>query len=257
MSYTKIIIPDSHAHPDHHNDRATWLGHLIKDVRPDEVINIGDGPDLASLSAYDKGTRAFQGRNYRKDVDSFLDFEEKLWHPMKKTKKRLPKRVYLEGNHDNRITRALNTSPELDGAISFDDLELDYFYDEVIRYTGNTPGIYESRGIAYAHYFVSGVMGRPLGGEHPAYSLLTKKFQSCTAGHIHTYDHCVRTDARGNKMMGLVCGVYQDYNSDWAGVCNDLWHSGVVVKRDVEDGRYDLQWISIENLKKEYGQHTD
>lgn len=252
MSKTVIVIPDQHAHPNYHNDRADWVGQLIKDVKPDEVINIGDAADLASLSLYDKGKASFQGRNYKKDIESHLEFQERMWAPVKKTKKRMPLRVVCEGNHEHRITRAIDTSPELDGAISFKDLDFESYYDRVVRYDAGTPGIYESDGILYAHYFISGVMGRALGGEHPAYSLLTKKFQSCTAGHIHTYDHCVRTGGNGKKIQGLVCGVFQDYRSDWAGVCNDLWHAGVAIKRNVEDGHYDLQWVGMEALRKEY-----
>lgn len=255
MGKRTIVIPDTHAHPEFHNDRAVWLGKYLKDRRPDEVIHIGDGPDLPSLSDHDKGKARFSGRNYKADIDSYLDFEEKQWHYLKKSKKRLPKRVYLRGNHDYRITRALDAQPELEGTISLDDLNQEYFYDEVIDYDAGTPGIYRSDGISYAHYFVSGVMGRPLGGEHPAYSLLTKKFGSCTAGHIHTYDHCVRLGPNDKKIMGLVCGVYQDYRSPWAGVVNDIWHSGIVEKNNVEDGQYDLTWVSIDALKKEYDEN--
>jgi hypothetical protein len=59
---THLVIPDQHAHPDFHNKRADWLGQLIKELRPDVVINIGDAADMPSLSSYDKGTKGFQGR---------------------------------------------------------------------------------------------------------------------------------------------------------------------------------------------------
>ena len=58
-----MIVPDPHAHPDFHNERADWLGKLIKDLKPDGVINIGDAADMPYLCSYDKGTRAFQGRS--------------------------------------------------------------------------------------------------------------------------------------------------------------------------------------------------
>ena len=72
-------------------------------------------------------------------------------------------------------------------------------------------------------------------------------------GHTHTFDYSVRTDGSGNRLNGLVAGVFQDYDSDWAGELCKPWSRGVVVKREVTQGDYDLQWISLESLKKEYG----
>ncbi len=248
-----LIIPDSHAIPGHHNDRATWLGKLIADEKPDEVIHMGDSADMPSLCTYDRGKRAFFGRSYKADIDSHLDFQDKVWHEVKKRKKKLPKRVFLEGNHENRIEKALDASPELTGTISFDDLCLEDYYDEVVRYNGGTPGVYNSNGVYYAHYFVSGVMGRPISGEHQAYTLLTKKFASCTQAHTHLFDHSLRTTEGGDRINGLVVGCYQDYDSKWAGEVNKLWWRGVVIKNNVDDGVYDLRTISIDSLRKEYG----
>jgi len=253
MSKIHLLIPDQHAHADFNNDRAVWVGKLIADVKPDVVINIGDAADMPSLSSYDKGTRNFYGRNYRKDIDAHLDFQDRMWQPVKRRKKKKPYSVVFEGNHEHRIKRALNLSPELEGAISFKDLDFDRYYEEVIEYNGNGPGVKKIDGIHYAHFHPSGVMLRPISGEHAAYSLLVKRFVSCTQAHVHTADYAIRTNADGIKIHGLVGGVYQDYWSDWAGEANKLWWRGLVVKRNVEDGCYDPQFISLEALRKEYG----
>lgn len=39
----------------------------------------------------------------------------------------------------------------------------------------------------------------------------------------------------------------------WAGQANQEWSRGVVIKRYVENGDYDLSWVSMRALKKEYG----
>jgi hypothetical protein len=183
MTKTHLIIPDPHAHWRHDNSRAELLANLIIDVRPDVVINMGDQWDMPSLSSYDKGLRSFQGRTYQADIAAGLDFSDRLWTPVKARKKKLPRRVFLIGNHEQRIDRALELSPELQGTVAYSDLELEKDYDEVVPYTGkNTPGIIEIDGITYAHYLVSGVLGRPISGEHPAYTLLSKQFTSCTVG---------------------------------------------------------------------------
>lgn len=248
-----LVIPDSHAHYLHHNRRAEWLGHLINDLKPDTVIHIGDSADMPSLSGYDKGKKSFQGRTYRADIDAHLDWQDRCWGIVKAAKKRLPRRVFCVGNHEERINKAINLQPELEGAISMQDLELEYFYDEVVPYQGGSPGSIELDGIHYAHYHVSGLMGRPVGGEHPAHSLVTKRFVSCTAGHSHLADLCIRTDTAGRKIMGCLAGVYQDYESDWAGEVNRLWWRGVVFKRNVDRGAYDPEFISLDRIKREYG----
>ena len=248
-----IVIPDSHAHYKHSNHRAIWLGKLITDVRPDCVINLGDTADMPSLSSYDKGKRSFQGRSYSQDVAAHGDFQEKLWGTVRKSKRKLPRRITLIGNHEQRIDRAIEHQPELAGTIGYEDLELDRWYSDVVPYEGQTPGTICVDGIHYAHYFISGVQGRPLGGEHPAYTLLGKKFASCTQGHSHTSDYCVRQTEAGRRIQALVAGCYVDYHTDWAGTSNRLWWRGVVVKRGVSDGSYDPEFISIERLKREYG----
>jgi hypothetical protein len=218
------------------------------------VVNLGDSADLPSLASYDKGQRSFYGKTYRADIESHLDFDDRIWSPVKRRKKKLPFRVFCEGNHENRIERALDLSPELQGTISFNDLQLTENYDEVIRYTGkNTPGTVYIDGITYAHYLVSGIMGRAISGEHGAYSLITKQFTSCTVGHSHLLDYCIRTKQDGKRIMGLVAGCYFDYPSEWAGEAQRLYWPGVIIKRNVQDGQYDPEFVSLNQLRKEYG----
>jgi hypothetical protein len=248
-----LIIPDAHAHPEFHNKRAEWLGELIADVKPDVVVNIGDNWDMPSLSSYDRGRKSFQGRTYEADINAGLDFNDRLWRRVLRRKKKLPRRIFLEGNHEHRINRTIDLQPELEGAIGYSDLRLDEWYTDYVPYEGTTPGCIVVDGISYAHYFVSGVAGRPVGGEHPATSLITKKLSSATQGHLHLVDFSTRMALDGRRIMGCFVGSYQDYESPWAGVINRLWWNGVVIKRNVSNGCYDPQFISIDALRKEYG----
>lgn len=257
MSSTHLILPDSHSHPDYSNERFDWVGKLIVDIKPDVFINIGDTADMASLSAYDKGKASFHGRNYGKDIEAHLDAQERLWSPINKAKKKKPYSVILEGNHEHRIKKVLSYEPHLEGVrygISFRDFDFSSRYSDIVEYDGGSPGIINIDGVDYAHYFVSGISGRAIQSVHHGHTLNVKRFNSSTCGHSHLFDYHVATDSSGNSRHGLVCGVYQDYVSPWAGSaqCNH-WTSGVVVKRNVENGRYDLQHISLDALRKEYG----
>lgn len=250
---THLVIPDSHAHPDFNNNRFTWLGNLVADLKPDHVVMLGDWADMPSLCSYDKGTKGFEGRRYKKDVASAIDAQEKFFAPIRARKKKLPKFWMLEGNHEYRIKKAINSNAsQLEGIIGPDDLQFSNMGWEYIQYEGDTPGHLNLDGIAYAHYHISGVLGRPIGGIHGAYQLLMKGLGSCTQGHVHTLDYCIRTGADGKHRLGLIAGVYQDYMSDFAGVANKLWWKGVVYKREVQDGMYDPQFISLDAIRKEY-----
>lgn len=257
MSRKYIIVPDPHAHKDHNNNRADWIGKLILDEKPDEVINMGDTFDMPSLSSFDKGKASFHGASYEADIESGIEFLDRMWRPVRKAKKKKPKSVFLEGNHEHRLLKVLEQHSELSGSkygIGYKDYQLDDYHNVVIPYKGMTPGIYQSDGISFAHFMVSGLMGRPIGGDHHAASLLSKNYSSCVVSHSHTVDWAVRSTTSGQKIMGLVAGVYQDYESDWAGACNSLWWAGAIILREVENGVFDPQFISIEALRKEYGE---
>jgi len=256
MSKDYLVVPDQHSHPDHNNDRADWLGQFIKDRKPDVVVNMGDCWDLPSLSSFDKGKASFNGASYERDINAGLDFQDRMWHPIKQSKKKQPRKVFLEGNHCHRIKKVLEYEPHLAGeryGISYSNLQLKEYYHDIVYYEGQTPGIITLDGISFAHFFVSGLMGRPIGGEHHAASLLAKNYSSCVAAHSHTVDWAVRSGSNGKTIMGLVAGVYQDYNSGWAGMCNNLWWQGLVYLKNVEDGVYEPEFISMESLRKEYG----
>jgi hypothetical protein len=135
MSKDILVIPDQHAHPDHDNDRADWLGQYIKDTKPEIVINMGDAADMPSLSAYDKGKASFHGRNYEADINSHLDFQERMWAPIRSSKRKMPYRVVLIGNHEQRLKKVLEYQPELAGeryGVSFRNFDFGSYYNETV-----------------------------------------------------------------------------------------------------------------------------
>lgn len=255
-SKTVLVVPDQHANPKYDNKRADHLGQFIKELKPQVLVNMGDSADMPSLCSYDKGKAKFYAQSYQKDIEAHLDFQERMFAPIRKAKKKTPYSVYLIGNHENRVNKVLEYEPHLSGdkyGISMRDFDYESYYHEVIPYDGSTPGIYNLDGVLFSHYFVSGVMGRPVGGEHHAASLLAKNLCSSVAAHSHTFDFSIRKRADGKTLMGLVAGVFQDYKGDWAGSGENFWESGVAVLRGFEEGRWDLEWVSTKRLEEEYG----
>ena len=50
---TAVVFTCAHSDPSVPNDRFDWLGNLLYDIRPDYVVDLGDGADLKSLNSYD------------------------------------------------------------------------------------------------------------------------------------------------------------------------------------------------------------
>lgn len=245
---THIVIPDSHAHPDFNNDRYRLLGNLITDIKPDVVIDIGDWFDMASLCSYDKGKKSFEGRRYTKDISAGVEAQDILLNIVDKQKKKRPRFVRTLGNHENRVNKLINMAPEYEGLVSTKDFQSAEYHWEEVEF--NKP--INIDGINYCHHFSSGNTGKPIGGDNIGRMLLQKKHQSCTQGHSHLFDYSVRTAIGGNKIMGLSVGCFFDYEASYADQSNPVWDRGVVVKRNVQNGVYDIEWISMERLKKEY-----
>ena len=259
MSRTHLVIGDPHASPHHNNNRFELLGRLIVDRQPDVIVNIGDMADMPSLSSYDRGRKSFEGRRYKHDIASVINAQQCLFKPLqdynnkqKENKHRQYKpELYLTiGNHENRIDRATEAQAELEGVISLADLKYEEFGWQVIPFL--EPIIID--GIAYVHYFTSGVMGRPIGGEHPATSLLTKMFMSCVQGHSHLRDYSERTNAEGKKIQALIAGCFldEDQHENYAREANKMWWKGVVLLHEVENGQFEPEFINIKQLRKRY-----
>lgn len=259
MSKSILIIPDSHATPAHNNSRFDLLGKFILERKPDIIVNIGDFADMASLCSYDRGKKSFEGRRYKHDCEATIDAQRRMFAPMveynkqqrkNRQKQYKPELILTLGNHENRINRVTESQAELDGTISTNDLRYKEFGWNVIPY--GVPII--RNGVAFCHHFSSGVMGRPISGEHPAYTMVTKLYTSCVAGHSHLRDFCERTATDGKRILGLVVGCFldDDQHEDYAGEANKMWWRGLVMLHDVSNGEFEPEFINIKQLRKRY-----
>lgn len=252
-----LVIGDPHAMPEHDNRRFDWLGQIIVDLKPDKVICIGDMGDMESLCAYDKGTRKAEGRRYVDDVNAVIDAQERMFAPLAKYNKWMSKQKRKQyrpefhmcvGNHEHRIERATQESPAIYKAIDLSDLKFDEFGWKVHPFMTEV----NLNDVWYSHYFVSGVMDRPISGEHPATMLLNKQHRSCIAGHSHLLDFSVRRHGT-EHIMSSVCGCFFEHDMHYASKnVNDMWWRGLQINRNVYKGRYDPQFYSMNSIKRDY-----
>ena len=242
---THLVIGDPHCNPKASNDRFLWAGKLARDLKPDTIVCMGDFSSLDSLSSYDKGKKSFEGRRYKKDIDHAHDALEKF---NKGLNGRRSRKVMLLGNHEDRIDRIVDETPELDGTISTKDLKFKEFGWEVIAY--QEPVAID--GVHYCHNYPTGIMGKPISGDNIARSLLLKNKVSSTVGHCHLFDYSMCTIPTGRKVLGLSAGCYLHHKEDYARNTQRLWWSGLIVKRNVRQGEYDIETIEYNTVKKRY-----
>lgn len=257
MNHTAIVYTCAHATPGQSLERFTWLGNLIEDIKPDYVVDLGDGADMKSLNSYDtRYPQAVVSQSYEKDVECYNEAMDRIWGRYKITKKKRPFRIGLEGNHENRIKKAIAHDPRLEGSrfgISFSHLQTDHWFDEYYEYADSAPAIADYDGISYAHYFASGNYGTPVSGLHHAYTLLQNRNHSSTCGHSHKRSIYFKDSAHPRGIVGLVAGCYKGGREAWAGQANQDWWTGVVIKRNICDGLYEPEFVSLDRIRMEYG----
>ena len=249
-----LVIPDVQFKQGNDPTFLRQIGQFIVEKKPDVIIQIGDFADMPSLSSYDVGKKSFEGRRYQSDIHAAYYGMSVLMEPLleyniqqKKNKKApyKPRLVLTLGNHEDRINRVVENDARLEGTISINDLRYEDFGWEVIPFLD--PIVID--GVAYAHYFVSGVMNRAVAN---ARQLVLKKHMSCTMGHNQNWDIHREVKADGTPVLGLFCGSCYEHNEDYLGPQGNTYDRGVWMKYEVENGSYYPHFISLSYLKKKY-----
>ena len=255
MSKKLLIIPDTQVKPGVPDEHLSWLGKYICDIRPDIIIHLGDHFDLPSLSSYDKGTAAIEGKRVIDDIEAGRWAMQKLERPIRqlqaaqrKYKKPVynPRKVFLIGNHEQRLQRYVNSNPELIGMLSYEDFHLDGW--EVYDYLQ----IVDIEGILFSHYFANPMSGRPYTGK--AASLIQRVGKSFVMGHRQELDFTCRELCDGTRQIGIVAGAFYQHDEGYKGYQGNKHWRGVVVLHEVENGWGDSMFVSLDYLKRKYGE---
>lgn len=250
-----LVVPDCQVKEGVPTDHLTWAGKAICDYRPDVIVNIGDFADMPSLSTHDKpGSKQFEGKRYVHDVKAVKDAMVKLLAPLrelqktqKETKHKVykPRMVMTMGNHENRIDRAVNSNPTLEGLISTKDLgyEKDWEVHDFLKpvFIG---------GVGFCHYWPVGAMGRPAASPQ---AIINKLHMSCFAGHQQGKQIAYGKRADGGSICAVIAGSYYMHDEDYMDQLSNRHWRGLVMLNEVKDGAFDEMFLSINYLSKRFG----
>jgi hypothetical protein len=249
-----LVLPDTQIKPGHDTTYLTRIGRYAVEKRPDTIICLGDFADMPSLSSYDVGTKAFEGRRYRDDIKAVHAAMEDLLRPIieynanarRNHKERYsPRLVFTLGNHEQRIIKATNADPKLDGTIGIEDLNYASYGWEVFPFLE----VVVLDGVAYSHYFTTGLRGLPCS---TANTQLNKKHQSCIAGHQQGFQIATSHRADGKRLTSIIAGSCYEHDEDYLGPQGNKHWRGCIMLHDVKDGEFDVMPISLSYLAKKY-----
>ena len=249
-----LIVPDTQCKDGDNFEFLGWIGQYILDQRPDTVIHLGDFADMESLSSYDVGKKSFEGKRYLKDIQAAHVAMGHLLSPLKefnvkakrnKEKQYKPRLVLTLGNHEHRINRAVENDPKLEGLIKYEDLP----YKDWEVHPFLKPVFID--GIAYCHYFPTGVMGRPA---TTASAMVSKLHMSCIAGHQQGKQVAYGKRPDGSTITCSIAGSCYEHDEHYLDHQTNKHWRGVIVLHEVQDGCFDEMFCSLNYLKKKYGQ---
>ena len=230
------------------------IGRYIVEKKPDKLICLGDFADMPSLSSYEVGKKSFEGKRYLKDIAASHAAMEALLSPMwefntkakrNKEKQYHPEMVLTLGNHENRINRAVNDDSKLEGVLTVDALGYVGYGWKVVPFLD----VIVIDGIAYSHYFTSGLLGRPV---TTASACIAKKHQSCIQGHQQGLQIATAYNAEGRNLTSIIAGSCYEHNEDYMSSQGNKHWRGFLMLHDVKDGEFDLMPVSLSYINKKY-----
>jgi hypothetical protein len=247
-----LVLPDVQSKPGVDFSFLSRIGQYAVDKRPDIIVCIGDFADMPSLSSYDKGKKAYEGRRYKRDVEAAQFAMQAFLKPIEDynqthAKKYKPRMVMTLGNHEHRIVRATDDDPKLDGLISIKDLAYEEYGWEVYPFLETV--IIE--GVAFAHFFATGVMGRPAGSAAAQFKVAS---MSCFAGHQQGKQIHYAKRADGAILTSIISGSCYEHHENFLGpqVNKQHWR-GFWMLHDTKDGSFDEMPVSLSFINERYG----
>ena len=97
---TVVVFSCAHVDPSVSNERFNWLGEFLYDLKPDYVVDLGDGADMRSLNTFDtRYPEAIVSQSYEADIEHYNDAQERIRWKFRHHRRKRPAYIGFEGNH--------------------------------------------------------------------------------------------------------------------------------------------------------------
>lgn len=256
-----LVLPDSHDLPGLSKKRYEVAGRAIVDIKPDAVVQIGDFMSLDSISFHNHGRPLVQ-ENMRlvDDLTSGVEAYKALMAPLKEynagakeahRKRYSPDLYWLNGNHEDRVRRFIETQPVLAGLIDGEDLvgagkdgwKVVQYKDYIVI-----------DGTSFTHCVLNPKTGNPLSGQYVCARAAQSSQHTVVFGHTHMRNVMAFTrndpasPTGGHRVEGITVGCWLDHWPDYMvhNSRNCDWWEGLTVLHHYDYGKVDAEFISKE-----------
>jgi hypothetical protein len=249
-----VFLPDCQVKPGVATDHLEWAGRYIASKRPEVVICAGDFYDMPSLSSWDRGKKSAEGRRYKEDIKAGNDALDLLDRTIRRHagKSYTPRKLVTLGNHEDRITRAVEEDARLDGQLSLDDLAFKRNGWSVHEFL--SPVIVD--GVSYQHFSplsANGSVTNSRNGAPSARAQGQRIMRSAVSGHRQGLDIAlIPTPER--MILSVIAGSFYLHDELYLSPVGNTGWRGLVVLNDVRDGgTAEPMPVSLDYLERRFG----
>lgn len=253
-----LVIPDTQVREGDDVSHLKALGNYAVTHFPDYVIHLGDHWDMHSLSSYDIGKLAAEGARYDNDIVAGIKALEEFdsginayneWQRTYHKKQYNPRKIFLLGNHENRVVWHVSKYPNLEGKLSYKDFRLEEMGWEVYPFLE----VINILDVYFSHYFVNpdSLMKKPFSS--------TPEYQLKSLGHSFVYGHqpglriaSPRYTSDGRVIRGIVAGSFYTAHQEYQGPQGQDYWRGALMLHDVDNGMFRLEELPLPWLIENY-----
>jgi hypothetical protein len=282
------ILPDTQAKPGVSLNHMRWAGDYFAEKKPDVIVHVGDHWDMPSLSQWDRGTMAAEGRAYDDDIEAGNLAMDLFMEPLRAEQRRQARWLLAnkrremhssdrktmervgEGVFPRTVSKALAPwfwAPRLVFTIGNHE-------QRIMRHVNAHPELRRTLGyhcfnlekhgwevhdflhpvkidgISYQHYIPHPNTGKNHGGMLEA--RLAKIGFSFVAGHEQGKKSGERYLQNYTVQRGLVVGSYYLHDEEYKGPQGNHHWRGICMLHEVAQGNFDLMEVSLNYLRKRY-----
>lgn len=253
-----LVVGDVHDEVGYSKERFHVLGKFIVKEKPDYVVLMGDFLTLDSVSRHNKGKPLLaEGKRLMMEIQSGKDsiniidsYINKYNDNRKKLKKKTYEvnKIYIYGNHEDRLVSYIHENPQIEGIIDSNDiLECSNNGWTIVPYR-ETYYIYD---VGFTHIPMNGA-NQPISGKYVCKRALELYDTHIVFGHTHRMGVDVmstKTEYGYKQKLAINVGNYFDYIPEYAknsaGI-GDWWTGVVMLYKDMD---LDFSFISYNKMK--------
>lgn len=239
-----VCIGDTHAHPDYDNKRFKALGQFCAEEQPDFIVQIGDWSDMVSFNTHGSKLE-HEGARWKNDVEVTQDSLAEFERPIRRRKRKMPRKIITLGNHEHRINRWLEEHPTAIGHVSVEMLGFEKFGWAVFPFGRET----EIAGFDFVHHLGSQT-GRAAAISSPSNGIKSLG-KSTVVGHTHIAQHIpVPYKDRTVHGLDLGCAIHKSmgHSEGWSHPTAHKYRRCVWVLDNAANGDADFREVRLSSL---------